>query len=88
MAYSVEIAKRAKKQLSSLSVATQERIAEAIGLLGYDPDDPRLDVKTLTDDKEARYRLRVGSFRVKFNRDDVVKIISIIKVGHRRDVYR
>ena len=86
MAYRVEIAKRAEKQLRSLPLQTQERIAEGIGLLAYNPDNPRLDVKALTNDTEARYRLRVGSYRVKFNRDDTVRIIAIIRVAHRREV--
>ena len=47
MKYRVEIAKKAKKELDNLPINTQESIAEGIGRLGNNPDDPALDVKKL-----------------------------------------
>jgi mRNA interferase RelE/StbE len=88
MNYRVEIEKKAKKELDSLPINTQESIAEGIGLLGNDPDNPALDVKKLKNDKEADYRLRVGSYRIKFDRHNTIKIISIIRIVHRKDAYR
>lgn len=88
MRYSVLILRRAQKELKKLPIATQERIAEAIGRLAHDPDDPSLDVKALTNDPEARFRLRVGSYRVKYCREDEIRILEIVRVGHRKDVYR
>ncbi len=61
MRYNILITRRAMKQMKSLPVTTQERIAEAIGMLGNNPDNPALNVKTLTNDPEAKYRLRVGN---------------------------
>ena len=80
--------KRAKRQLEKLPVQIQERIAEGIGKLGNNPDDISLDVKSLTNDSEARYRLRVGNYRVKYNRDDGIRIVEIVRVGHRKEIYR
>ena len=80
--------KRAKRQLEKLPVGIQERIAEGIGKLGHNPDDASLDVKVLTNDAEARYRLRVGNYRVKYNRDDGIRIVEIVRVGHRKEIYR
>jgi mRNA interferase RelE/StbE len=37
---------------------------------------------------EDAYRIRVGDYRIIYTIDDDVKIVAIIKVGHRRDVYR
>jgi mRNA interferase RelE/StbE len=88
MKYRIAITKRARKQMDKLPVLVQERIAENIGLLGHNPDDPRLDVKALTNDPEAKLRLRVGNYRVKFNRDDEIKIIGIVRVGHRKEIYK
>ena len=50
-------------------------------MLGNNPDDNRLDVKKMQG-KEG-YRLRVGQWRVIFDKDDEVRIISIEKVGAR-----
>ena len=84
--YTVIIKKQAKKKLQSLAVATRTRITEHILMLGDDPDDKRLDVKKLKG--ASGYRMRVGQWRVIFDRDDTVKIISIERVGPRGDVYK
>ncbi len=88
MRYQIEIIKRAQRELLKLPIQTQERIAESIGLLSGNPDNPGLDIKQLKNDPQARYRLRVGNYRVKFNRQDVIRIIEIVKIGHRKDIYK
>jgi mRNA interferase RelE/StbE len=35
-----------------------------------------------------RYRVRQGNYRVVYSIDDAQRIVLIVKVGHRRDVYR
>ncbi len=64
----------------------RHRITEKIVLLGANPDDPDLDVKKLQG--EPYFRLRIGQWRVIFDRNDVVKIISIEKIKSRGDVYK
>lgn len=86
--HGILITKRASKQLNKLSATIREKIAEQIYLLGLDPDNPNLDIKSLTNDPDAKLRLRVGNYRVKFNRDGEIKIIEIVKVGHRKDIYK
>jgi mRNA interferase RelE/StbE len=86
--YAVNITKQAQKQLMKLPSVTKERVAEQIYKLGQNPDSPSLDIKPLTNDTDATLRLRVGNYRVKFNRDDEIYIIEIIKVGHRKDIYK
>lgn len=76
------------KELRKLPMTTQERLAEAIGLLGANPSNAQLNITTLTNDFEARFRLRVGRYRIKFNKNDVNKTIQIIKIADRKDVYR
>ncbi|RKZ61676.1 MAG: plasmid stabilization system [Candidatus Parabeggiatoa sp. nov. 2] len=48
-----------------------------IDLLGLNPDEPKLDIKR--PQGENFYRLRVGDWRVIFDRQDVVKVITIEK---------
>tara|TARA_R110000868_G_scaffold380784_4_gene647008 strand:+ start:6900 stop:7067 length:168 start_codon:yes stop_codon:yes gene_type:complete len=55
-------------------------------MLSICPDDERLDIKRLT--SETYYRLRVGDWRVIFDRQDALKIISIEKHKARGDVYK
>jgi len=86
--YRIEIARKAQRQLKQLPVFVQERIAEHIFRLGINPRNPALDIKLLTSDPEAQYRLRVGNYRVKFNRNDIIHTIQIIRIGHRKEVYK
>ena len=37
---------------------------------------------------EARYRLRQGQFRIVYTVDDAARTVEVVKVGHRREVYR
>ena len=37
---------------------------------------------------EERYRLRQGQFRIVYAVDDAARTVEVIKVGHRREVYR
>ncbi|OQW91691.1 MAG: hypothetical protein BWK78_03890 [Thiotrichaceae bacterium IS1] len=56
-----------------------------IDLLGQNPDNPTLDIKRLQG--QFLYRLRVGQWRVIFDRQEVVKVISIEKIKPRGDAY-
>lgn len=55
-------------------------------LLGKNPDDVSLDIKKLKG--ESYFRLRVGSWRIIFDRDDQVKIVSIEKIKPRGGAYK
>jgi mRNA interferase RelE/StbE len=37
---------------------------------------------------EGRYRIRQGQFRIVYSVDDATHTVEVIKVGHRREVYR
>ena len=84
--YTLLIKKQAKKVLQSLARTDRNRIAEKIKLLGDNPDNPTLDIKPLQG--EPYYRLRVGQWRIIFDRDDEVKIIAIEKIKPRGGAYK
>lgn len=86
MAYELLIKKQAKKMLQALSRPLRNRITEKIIQLGNDPDDPTLDIKSLQG--SLYYRLRIGDWRVIYDRDDEVRIISIEKIKSRGGVYK
>ncbi|MDQ3562813.1 MAG: type II toxin-antitoxin system RelE/ParE family toxin [Pseudomonadota bacterium] len=37
---------------------------------------------------ESRYRVRQGNYRVVYAVDDAARVAEVVKVGHRREVYR
>jgi len=86
MCYTLLIKKQAKKVLQSLDRTDRNRITEKIKFLGESPDDPSLDIKPLQG--QPYYRLRIGQWRVIFDRDDEVKIIAIEKIKPRGGAYK
>ena len=86
MSYTLLIKKQAKKALQSVPQPDRTRITEKIVLLGQDPDNATLDIKKLQG--EPYFRLRVGQWRIIFDRDNEVKIISIEKIKPRGGAYR
>ena len=86
MKYQVQIKKQASKKLNSLATNEKHRIVEKIKWLGDNPDDVRLDIKKMAGSDS--FRLRVGDWRVIFDRDDKIKVIFIEKLKSRGDVYK
>ena len=82
MKYSIEIRKRAEKDLSSIPKPDAQNIADAIFAL---EDGLTGDVKKLTN-FSPEYRLRVGTWRILF---EVSKHkIIIYRILHRKEAYR
>lgn len=50
-------------------------------------DDPRPSTSEKLSTQE-RYRLRQADYRILYSVDDAALMIEIVKIGHRRDVYR
>jgi mRNA interferase RelE/StbE len=86
MPYTLKIKRQADRMLKRLSRPERTRITEKILLLADNPDSPELDVKPL--EGEPYYRLRVGGWRVIFDRQESLKIIAIEKIKPRGDVYK
>jgi mRNA interferase RelE/StbE len=82
--YDLRIKPSAVKELEALQTKDRRRIVERIKGLGDDPRPPGCEKLT----GEDRYRLRQGSFRILFEVDDASRIVTVVKIGHRRDVYR
>ena len=86
MAYKIKIHREAKRKLQSLTAQDRLRITDKIMDLGLDPDDPLLDIKPLSGN--LLWRLRVGEWRIIFDRQDEVRIISVERIRSRGDVYK
>ncbi len=83
-AYTVRIKRSAEKEMDRLPARPFRRIMEAVLPLGADPRPPRC--RKLRGVEE--YRVRVGSYRILYTIDDDERVVEIVAVGHRRDVYR
>jgi mRNA interferase RelE/StbE len=84
VSYVVRIIHSAEKEMDKLPVVVHRRISKRIFSLEENPR-PR-GIKKLSDREE--YRLRVGNYRILYTISDSDKVITIMAVGHRREVYR
>ena len=83
--YDVRISRTAERQLARLDRAMRRRVSAAMLSLASEPR-PRGCRKLLGYDDV--FRLRVGRYRLLYSVSDDTVVIVILKVGHRRDVYR
>jgi len=82
--YSLEIKRSAAKELAQLPPKDRGRIVARIQALA---DDARpVGAEKLSG--QERYRVRQGDYRILYEIEDQVLRIMVVKIGHRRDVYR
>jgi len=82
--YRLEIKRSAEKEVAGLPKDVAARVVEAIRALGDQPRGP--GTRKLAG--AEGYRVRVGSSRILYAIDDGAHIVTIVAVGHRREVYR
>jgi mRNA interferase RelE/StbE len=82
--YSVRIKRSAEHELRSIPNADLARIVQRIQALALNPRPQGAEKLS----GENTYRLRQGDWRLLYTIDDALKAVEVIKIGHRRDVYR
>lgn len=82
--YKIEFKKSASKELKSLPKKEIKRILQSIDQLIENPRP--INSKKLS--ASEKYRLRVGDYRVLYEIQDGVLIIYIIRIAHRKEVYK
>jgi mRNA interferase RelE/StbE len=84
--YSLTIKPSAAKELKVVAdTATLARLIERIKSLA---SLPRPSGSEKLAGRRNLYRIRQGSYRVIYSVDNQLRVVDIVKVGHRRDVYR
>ena len=83
MSYSVFILHRAQKELARLHDETYERVRDTIRSLSQNPR-PFGCLKLIN---REGWRIRIGVYRVIYEIDDRQKIVTILHIAHRRDIY-
>ena len=85
MKYRIEVKRSAAKALKKISKPDQIRISSAIDNLSENLPNP--DTTKMKGDNPF-HKIRVGDYRVIYEIQDDVLLILIIKIGHRKDIYR
>lgn len=82
--YEVELRRNAKKSLDGLQTQERHRIISALLNLEQEPRPIGVEKVRGT----GLWRIREGDYRLVYHIDDGEKIITVVRIGHRRDVYR
>jgi len=83
--YRVSIKRSAVKEIEAIARKKERRrIIRRIGQLADNPRPPGSSQLSGHD----RYRLRQGVYRIIYSIDDFDVVVVVVKVGHRKDVYR
>ncbi len=85
MAYRIEFRPAAMRELAKLETSTRRRIAAVLESLATTPRPPGVEKLK---GHEHRYRVRCGDYRIIYEIEDRVLIILVLRIGHRRQVYR
>ena len=82
--YKIEIRRSAEKELRHIPKPDLKRIVQKIAALA---DNPRPTGVQMLKGEDRYYRIRQGDWRIIYEVDDRGGTITIIKIGHRREVY-
>jgi mRNA interferase RelE/StbE len=85
--YTVQLKPAAARDLKKIKdQTTLRRIAYAIDSLAVNPRPP--GAQALQGEDASILRIRVGDYRILYTIEDKALLVLVIRVGHRRDVYR
>jgi mRNA interferase RelE/StbE len=82
--YKVFLKPSAVKEIESLPKRDRARVIQKIKGLAAEPRPPGCEKLT----GEDKYRIRQGIYRIVYSITDKELIVIVVKVGHRRDIYR
>lgn len=82
--YRLLIKPSAVKELEALPAKDRRRIVPRIEGLASEPRPHGCEKLSGLE----QYRVRQGDYRVVYGVDDEARVVIVVKIGHRRDVYR
>jgi len=82
--YSIFFKASAVRELEAIPKRDIQRIVERIAGLAHEPRPPGSEKLS----GQERYRIRQGNYRIIYSIQDVELTIWVVKIGHRREVYR
>lgn len=83
--FKIQISSSAEKQLQKLPKEVQNRISKIILDLARNPYP--YGCKKLAGEDDI-WRIRIGDYRVLYSIDKAIITIVVLKIGHRKEIYR
>lgn len=85
MTYRITLAPPAARQLRKFDPQVRRRIQAALELLA---DEPRPSAAIQLAGGAGEWRVRTGDYRIVYEIRDDELVVLVLRVGHRRDIYR
>ena len=85
MKYRIEVKRSAAKALKKIPKPDRKRISKKIDSL--EEKLPNQDITKMKGDNPF-HKVRVGNYRIIYEIQDDVLLILIVKIGHRKDIYK
>lgn len=83
--YAITFARSARRELETLDASVVRRvIAKVEGLA----QDPRPSGSRKLQGEQNLWRIRIGDYRVIYSVDDRQRVVDLVRIRHRREVYR
>ena len=86
--WTIEITRTAEKQIKKLDRPAQQSIVRFLRDRLQPADNPRQWGKPLHGDQGGLWRYRIGDYRLICDHRDEKITVLVLRVGHRKDVYR
>jgi mRNA interferase RelE/StbE len=86
--YAVRLDPGAAAELRKLDRPAQERIARFLTTRVRGQANPKEQGKPLTGGKVKLWRYRIGAYQVVCHIDDAARTVVVMRIVHRKDVYR
>ena len=85
MRYNIEVKRSAAKVLKKIPKVDQKRIIKKIDSLATQLPNPKA---TKMKGNNPFHKVRVGDYRIIYEIQDDILLILILKIGHRKDIYK
>ena len=82
--YQIELRRRAQRALDKLPKSDFQAVIEAIKDLAQTPRPRGIEKVKST----GLWRIRQGDYRIIYAVDDNERLVTVVRVGHRREIYR
>ncbi len=83
--YRIVVKQSVLKDIRRIPTVVLRRVRESIARLAQEPVPPQAQPLS---GYAGIYRIRVGSYRILYEVAHEIRIITVVRIGHRRDVYR
>jgi mRNA interferase RelE/StbE len=86
VSYAVELRPPARRSLDRLPAKALDAVVAFIA--GPLTESPLRVGKPLRHEFEGMYSARVGPYRILYEVDEIIRLVAVIRIAHRADVYR